>query len=180
MHNVIKQECEECKAERRSRARVASGPDDTRFRSPQFASAPAIFPNNDTKYHTNKLRARQFAQRNNKVTLYAVARDTPTVEALRSRPSMATEKVAWLQRHDRESGDLYGMLPLIQGMPLALTDHIDRNPEKQLLRGKIGYLHSWVLADDEKSTVVDGERILEKLPTAVFLKFQARSGGCQA
>ena len=168
---ILEKECEVCKAERKSRARVASGPGDERFQAPQFAIAPAIFPNNDTKYHTNKLRARQFAQRKNKVTLYAVARDTPTTDALHSRPSMTTEKVAWLQRHDRESGDLYGMLPLIQGMPFALTDHIDRNPEKQLLRGKIGYLHSWVLADDESSTVVDGERILDKLPLAVFLKF---------
>ena len=60
---ILEKECEVCKAERKSRARVASGPGDERFQAPQFAIAPAIFPNNDTKYHTNKLRARQFAQR---------------------------------------------------------------------------------------------------------------------
>ena len=63
------------------------------------------------------------------------------------------------------------MLPLVEGMPFALTDHIDRSPDKQLLRGKIGYLHSWILAKDESSTVVDGERVLQKLPEVVFLLF---------
>ena len=63
------------------------------------------------------------------------------------------------------------MLPLVEGMPFALTDHIDRSPDKQLLRGKIGYLHSWILAKDESSSVVDGERVLQKLPEVVFLLF---------
>ena len=69
---------------------------------------------------------------------------TPSLDALREKPGLAADKLQWLQRHDRESGDLYGMLPLIQNMPVALTDHIDRSPEKQLLRGKVGYIHSWV------------------------------------
>jgi hypothetical protein len=55
---------------------------------------------------------------------------------------------------------------------MALTDHIDRNPEKQLLRGKIGYVHSWVLHGEDKSEFSQGVRILEKLPKVVFLKFE--------
>ena len=54
------------------------------------------------------------------------------------------EKFAWLQRRGKECGDLYGVLLLVHGMPVALTDHIDRNPQKQLLRGKIGHIHSWI------------------------------------
>ena len=77
----------------------------------------------------------------------------------------------WLQRHDRESGDLYGMLPLIIGAPYALTDHLDRNPEKQLLRGKIGYLQHWILDTRETSCVEDGYRVLTHLPVVVFIKF---------
>ena len=50
---------------------------------------------------------------------------------------MVLQKASWLSRHDRECGDLYGMLPLIEGLPVALTDHVDRNPGKQLLRGKM-------------------------------------------
>ena len=57
-------------------------------------------------------------------------------------------------------------------MPMALTDHIDRNPEKRLLRGKIGHVHSWVVQPDEPTDFHNGVRILGKLPKAVFLKFE--------
>ena len=60
-------------------------------------------------------------------------------------------------------------------MPIALTDHIDRNPEKQLLRGKIGYVHSWVTQKDEMSKFEDGVRILDKMPKTVFVKFEDAS-----
>ena len=36
------------------------------------------------------------------------------------------------------------MLPLSIGMRVALTDHIDRSPEKLLLRGRTGTVHSWI------------------------------------
>ena len=49
---ILEKECEVCKAERKSRARVASGPGDEIFQAPLVAIAPAIFPNNNTKYHT--------------------------------------------------------------------------------------------------------------------------------
>ena len=51
------------------------------------------------------------------------------------------------------------MVPLVVGMPAAVTDHIDRNPEKQLLRGTVGQIHSWVEADEEDAEEVDGVRI---------------------
>ena len=103
--------------------------------------------------------------------MYVVAKDTPSQDALRERPGLAADKVKFLQRHDRESGDLYGMLPILQGMPVALTDHLDRNPKIQLLRGKVGFVHSWVLHEEEQSRLKDNVRILEKLPLAVFVKF---------
>ena len=77
----------------------------------------------------------------------------------------------WRQRHGRECGDLYGMLPLIQGMPVATTDHIDRNPDKDILRGRVGFVHSWVLQKEEQSIWENGVRCLHNLPVAVFVKF---------
>ena len=38
----------------------------------------------------------------------------------------------WLHRHDRESRYLYGVLPLIEGMPVAMADHIDRSADKRI------------------------------------------------
>ena len=164
---IMDKECSVCRAERHSKHLVATGPNDKRFKQAEFVNAPAIFANNDVKYDTNKLRAQLFAQHGKALVTYAVAKDTPSQDALREKPGIAAEKIKWLQRHDRESGDLYGMLPLIHNMPMALTDHIDRRPDKQLLRGKIGFVHSWVLHGDESSVAENGVRVLQKLPIVV-------------
>ena len=63
----------------------------------------------------------------------------------------------WLQYHDRDTGDLCGMLPLAIGMKVALTEHLDR--PKNLLKGSIGRVHSWVWQDNDR------------LPSAVYVAF---------
>ena len=68
--------------------------------------------------------------------------------------------MSWLQRHHKESGNLYGILPLVHGTPVALTDHIDRNPQKHFLRGKIGHVHSWATDAAETSEFEHVVRIL--------------------
>ena len=61
----------------------------------------------------------------------------------------------------------------IYRMPVALTDHIDRNPDVQLLRGKIGFIHSWVLhGDDEASATENSARVLQNLPLAVLVRYR--------
>eukprot|EP00973_Karenia_brevis_P014621 1995651-Karenia_brevis.AAC.1 len=61
-------------------------------------------------------------------------------------------------------------------MRVALTGHIDRSPDKQLLRGKVGTIHSWILHDGESSTFEDNVRILHKMPQAVLVKFRQADG----
>ena len=63
------------------------------------------------------------------------------------------------------------MLPLVKDLPVALTDHLDRSPDKQLLRGRVGYIESWVLDDEEESTYDEDGRILERIPKVVFVRF---------
>lgn len=173
---VMKKECQTCKEERKTRTLVAQGSNDERFVSDTFVRAPAIFANNDLKYEVNKLRAKLFASAMNEEITYCPAKDAPSAEALRERPDLPAQKLSWLQRHDRESGDLYGIVTLVQGMPVALTDHIDRSIDKQLLRGKVGQIHSWVLHEQETSTSHDGVRVLRKLPKVVFVKFRNPDG----
>ena len=84
--------------------------------------------------------------------MYCIATDKPSTQALRERPDLSARKLEFLSRHDRESGDLYGILPLIKGMPVAMTDHIDRSLDKRILRGRVGHVHSWVLSAKEKMT----------------------------
>ena len=64
------------------------------------------------------------------------ASERQTQRVLKEKPNIAREKLGWLNRHDKDCGSLYGMLPLVKNMPVALEDHLDRNPEKQLLRGE--------------------------------------------
>ena len=169
--DILQSECDVCKAERASKARVATDANDPRFSSEKFSKAIAIFAHNDVKYDTNKTRAKLFAARQSEGIVYSVAKDTPSQDALRERPGLQTEKIKWLQRHDRECGDLYGCLPLIHGMPVATTDHIDRSPDKAILRGRIGYVDSWVLHAEEESSWDNGVRCLHNLPPAVFVKY---------
>ena len=76
-----------------------------------------------------------------------------------------------LTRHDRDCGSLYGTLPLAKGMPVVLTDHYDRNPRINLLRGRIGYVDSWVLDEREDSSFEDGRRLLRYAPKVVFVRY---------
>ena len=174
---IQEKECSECKKERKSKALVAHAANDSRFAQDDFLAATAIFPNNDLKYETNKVRAKAYAEAKHAALTYCPAKDRPSNEALRERPDLPSQKLSWLQRHDRESGDLYGVVSLVPGMPVALTDHIDRNPDKQLLRGKVGEIHSWILDEKETSVSTDGVRVLAKLPKVVMVKFRTPNGG---
>ena len=57
-----------------------------------------------------------------------------------------------------------------------MTDHVDRNPQKQLLRGTAGYIHSWVLGKNDNSKDDNGVRSLQKVPDVVFVKFFSEEG----
>ena len=61
-------------------------------------------------------------------------------------------------------------------MPVALTNHIDRSMDKQLLHGKVVHIHSWILHEQETSVYTDGVRILRKLPKVIIVKFSNADG----
>ena len=89
-------------------------------------------------------RAQQHAAALKEPITWTYAKDTPTERTIRERPGASTEKRKWLTYHDKDCGALYGMVPLVKGMPMSLTDHVDRNPKVKLLRGRIGYVESWI------------------------------------
>ena len=80
---------------------------------------------------------------------------------------MKADKEEWLTWHDKDCGDLYGMLPLVKGIPVMLEDHVSRSKEYSLLRGKIGKIHSWVLDKEERSRGQAGQRLLQRVPKVV-------------
>ena len=113
-------ECKKCQHERDRRWRVTYG-EEEQHEQEKFAKAPCIVANNDVKYEVNKRRAQVFAFNTKRQKgkgkghgmqqslFWCAAKDTVTTEALRDDPTLPQKKMEWLQRHDRESGDLYGI-----------------------------------------------------------------------
>ena len=100
------------------------------------------------------------------------ADDQAMHDALIRHPTLQDEKISWLQRHDKECGGLYGLLPLVRGMRVACTTHLDRS-EKALLRGRSGTLVGWKLdpRDDRPAAACKGDYQLQFPPIAVFVQF---------
>eukprot|EP00959_Pyramimonas_sp_CCMP1952_P105761 2211589-Pyramimonas_sp.AAC.1 len=59
-----------------------------------------------------------------------------------------------------------GWLPLAVGMPVVLTDHLDRS-EKQLLRGCRATIHSWVVDEEEEDVQDMSSRVLRRMPRQI-------------
>ena len=104
---------------------VLFGHDDPRLTTDHFSSAKMIVATNDLKYTINKQRTILYASSNKKHLTWCPAFDRPTTDNITKTD--ADTRVRWLQYHDRWTVNLYGMLPLVQGLPIALTEHIDRS-----------------------------------------------------
>ena len=108
---ILRLECDICKKERQSKARVADG---SIAAAAKFAGAKAIFATNAVKYHVNKLRAKVWAAETGQVLHHAIAKDRISSAALREKPDLGKEKLTWLQRHDQDCGSLYhGVFPSV-------------------------------------------------------------------
>ncbi|CAE7372587.1 pfh1, partial [Symbiodinium sp. CCMP2456] len=149
LHGLPVEGCTLSPEERRSRKRVADGPRDPRLREEKFVKATVVVANNDAKYQINKDRAKAYARDAGTRLHWSVAKDKAGVEALQAQACDKEAKVRWLQYHDMDTEGLCGMLPLAIGMPVALTHHVDRS-EKLLLKGRVGYVHSWVWHDNDQ------------------------------
>ena len=172
-------ECDGCATERSRRQRVVDNPKTSpAFKSDKFQSAKVITANNDLKYDICKLRAMEFARRTKQDMTYVaavdVAADPASVAKMQylidrnGQEAAHFEKRKWLQKHDKACGDLYGMLPLVIGMPVALSNHQDRS-SKNLLRGTDGVLVGWKCHPDEPQHS-GGTRVLKHFPT-VYVRF---------
>ena len=49
-----------------------------------------------------------------------------TAEAL-DKNRMDAKRRRWLQFHDQKTGGIMGLCPLVKGLPVRLTDHVDRD-----------------------------------------------------
>lgn len=177
-------ECAECEKERKRRCRVYKagerlglGADDRRLQSKKFRHAVTVVPNNDLKMEICKRGAAQWARDHGERILWCAASDRVTSKCgLLEDEHLRSKKVAWLSKHDKACGGLFGMLPLIRGMPVYLTNHIDRS-EKGLLRGKSGTLVGWQLDPREPTPPKGVDHFLTHLPKCVYVQFQEEVDG---
>ena len=152
--------------------------DDRRLFETKFKNAIAIVANNDLKHEICKVRAATYARESKQRIVWSPAIDYAMVECLSTDPALMDKKQEWLQLHNKKCGGLWGMVPLVKGMRVALIDHLDKS-DKCLLRGSSGelaHVHQmpmcshlcageligWVLEDGEDSLCTKGVAVLKK------------------
>ena len=165
--------CVECTEERRRRHRVLSDLHNipSSLTKPPYTSAPALYSFNVPRYFSSQLRAREFAKQNNVQLTWCYAKDVPLYPGDRELKADALQDklFSWLRRHDQDTCHLPSILPLAKEMPIRLTESLDR--EKQLYRGRRGFIYGWTLARNCIPVDVGGEFLLDRLPTVIYLIF---------
>ena len=61
-------------------------------------------------------------------------------EAL-DKAALDTKRRRWLEFHDQKTSGIMGLLPLIKGLPVRLTEHVDRG--KALFKNTKCKIHGW-------------------------------------
>ena len=170
-------ECEACSAERRRRCRVmwAKGLDATTHLREPFAQAPYVHPFNAPKYHASQLRVVNYGKVANKRVLWVVAHDWPTAGGDEQLVGDALEKARrrWLQQHDKTTGGIMGLLPLVKGIPMRITATVDES--LGAFKNARAELIGWEL-DPAETVRLEGceapEVELLKRPRALHLKLK--------
>ena len=112
------------------------------------------------------MRAEAYTEATKQDLHYIIAQDKACAAVLHEKAELATEKLAWLQHHDRECGDLCGVLPLCRGMPVYLTEYVNR--KRLLLKGRNGRIVNWKQASQRCEHINDaGLRIFPERTMAL-------------
>ena len=152
-------ECSVCAAERTRRCRVMlpGNCNDGKHLVSPFAQAPYVHPFNAPRYHAQILRTINYAKATNRRLLWLTARDTPLTQEDKalSKSALEKQKTRWLQRHDRDTAGIMGILPLVHDMPVRFTHTEDR--EKGVYKNSRGRLRGLLLPEEEKRRLDDAQ-----------------------
>ena len=90
---------------------------------PPFSNAPYVHPFNAPKYHAQQLRALNFAKSTSKQLLWTVAYDIPaaTDDASSSKGQLEALRDRWLHLHDKQTGGMPGLFPLVLNLQVYFT-----------------------------------------------------------
>ena len=169
---IARTECSVCAKERYRRRRVSYQDQMVTSDSTEFSHAPALYSFNVPRYFAILLRAQSFALSEQVQLTWCYAKDTPLHPEDRELPTekLDAKRMAWLQRHDQDTSHLTSMLPLAVGLPVRLTDNVDR--QLQLYRGRRGAIHGWTLDPFCESSDANGDMLLDRLPLVIYVLFR--------
>ena len=76
---------------------------------------------------------------------------------------------SWLKKHDQHTAHIPSMYALAVGMPIRLTDTVDK--ERRLFKGTPGKIFGWTQDPEADVEEVDGEYVANRLPLVVYVHF---------
>ena len=170
-----RKECSLCSRERDRRCIVLGngGKSDVAATMEKFVEAPYIHPYNQPRYHAQICRAVNLAKATGQKVLYCLAEDWPLTAA---EENLGMEQIGqmqqkWLERHDRDTAGIMGILPLVMHCVYRLSDHKDI--EGGAMKNSRARLVGWELDATEEARIRDLEENEIQLlvqPTALHLE----------
>ena len=113
-------------------------------------------------------RAEYFARERGLLLNWVTAHDTPLFrdDLALSKEQLDEKRRRWLTFHDQQTSGILGLLPLVKGLPVRLTETISR--QLKLSKNKRGVIAGWTLHSDEASEVSGSERVLSHMSDAQY------------
>ena len=190
----LSKECQICATERARRHCIlvdtstsggsgvpsATGQDDDipRHKKPPFTDAPFVHPFRHPCYHAQQLRAISFAQTHGRRLLWITAYDDPkTVEKKHGDEKHEERKERWMEFHDRFTGGIPGLFPLVLDLPVRFTDAPNASAREQgVFKNARGWLRGWDLMEEEQARLAEmtePEVVLQRRPKHLYIELEA-------
>jgi len=166
-------ECQRCKQLRKERRRVLQENEtkDESLHTTPFDEAPALYAYNVPRFQALLYRARVFAREHNMALHWCYAQDIPLHCDDRDLPidQLNEKRRRYLGNHDQQTSHIASLVPLVKGLPVKLTDAVDRG--KHLFRGARGYIVGWAPHHAEERTDIEDEVLISHMPSIIYVKF---------
>ena len=174
-HSRGAMECDLCETERLRRCRVVlpTNHNANKHKEMPFIHAPYIHPFNAPKYNAQLLRSVKYAKGLNKRLLWVRAFDLPLAEEDKGLNvgDLERRRRQWLQIHDKKTGGIMGLMPLVHDLPMRLTD--TKDPSKHAFKNAKVRLDGWCLTENEAERIAntdDPEIVLCERPIYIRVR----------
>ena len=119
-----------------------------------FADAPYVHPFRQPSFHAQQLRAMNFAKARCRRIMWLRAVD----KLCQAEKRATTEKEAireehWLEYHDRYTGGVPGLFPLILDPPVQFTEAPRDGYEQGVFKNTRGWIRGWRLDKQEQEHI---------------------------